>query len=114
MLLRHEKPHMNLRHLEEKLLCDGEDLCLSETIADPASLEDQCEQRDATAHALCCVDALPEQQRNIVRLSFGLDGGPPLSQTAIAKRMGMSPAWVSRTKKAALEILREGFHDANN
>jgi RNA polymerase sporulation-specific sigma factor len=109
MLLRREKPHMCLRRLEENLLCDGEDLCLGETIADPASLEDQCEQCDVTARALCCVDALPVSQRDVIRLSFGLDGEPPLSQTAIAKRLGMSPAWVSRTKKAALENLKEGF-----
>jgi DNA-directed RNA polymerase specialized sigma subunit len=114
MLLRRERPHMCLRHLEENLLCDGEDLCLGETIADPVSLEDQCEQCDVTAHALCCVDALPDQQSDVIRLAFGLDGGQPLSQTAIAKRLGMSPAWVSRTKKAARENLREEFHDAND
>jgi RNA polymerase sporulation-specific sigma factor len=117
MLLRHERPHLGLRHLEEILCCDseGNDLFLSDAIADPAvSLEEQLEQADAASLALRRVDALPQAQRDVIRLRYGLDGGAPLLQIEVARRLGRSRTWVSRTHKAALEKLREGFNNAND
>ena len=46
---------------------------------------------------------LESRERQILILRYGLDGGIPLTQREISKKLGISRSYVSRLEKAALE-----------
>jgi predicted DNA-binding protein (UPF0251 family) len=50
---------------------------------------------------------LTEQEREVISLRYGLDGGVPLRQREVADKTGISRSYVSRIEKRALEKLRE-------
>lgn len=52
---------------------------------------------------------LTEQERQVVKLRYGLDGSPPQRQREVAQQVGISRSYVSRIEKRALEKLREGL-----
>ncbi|MBO4847755.1 MAG: RNA polymerase sporulation sigma factor SigK [Clostridia bacterium] len=56
--------------------------------------------------------ALPERERRIVILRFGLDGGEPRPQREVGKMLGISRSYVSRIEKQALKALREELGEA--
>ena len=49
---------------------------------------------------------LTEQERQVIRLRYGLEGEEPLRQRQVAERTGISRSYVSRIEKRALEKLR--------
>jgi RNA polymerase primary sigma factor len=53
------------------------------------------------------VERLPEQQRNVIRLRYGIDGGEPTPLREAGRRLGMSPEGVRRVEREALERLAE-------
>ena len=61
------------------------------------SLEDE-----ALAHAL---DALPEVERRVLELRFGLGGREPASLKAVGDELGITTARVKRVEREALEHL---------
>ena len=54
------------------------------------------------AIAVCLTD----QERQVIRLRYGLDGHPPKRQREVANATGISRSYVSRIEKRALEKLR--------
>ena len=50
-------------------------------------------------------ELLNQREKLVIKYFFGLDGGPPLTQKAIASLMECSPQWVSEIKKSALKKL---------
>ena len=51
---------------------------------------------------------LPERERNIITLRFGLDGKKELTQKEVADRMGISQSYISRLeKRIILRLKRE-------
>ena len=52
-------------------------------------------------------NCLPERERMIIALRYGLDGREPLTQREVAKQCGISRSYVSRIEKRALQRLRE-------
>lgn len=50
--------------------------------------------------------ALTEREAEIIRMRYGLDGLPPVTQRQAAERCGISRSYVSRIEKHALEKLR--------
>lgn len=50
--------------------------------------------------------ALTKREANIIRLRYGLDGAPPMTQKETALLCGISRSYVSRIEKKALEKLR--------
>lgn len=56
------------------------------------------------------VEALPEPQRQIVEMNFGLNGyGRALTVREIAPILGMSKSSVARRKDEGLEMLRQSY-----
>ena len=52
------------------------------------------------------VDELPEPDRDVIRLRFGLDGDPePCTQVAIGRRLGLSLREVRAVEERALSAL---------
>jgi RNA polymerase primary sigma factor len=84
---------------------DGEtalaELLPGETAAPEEELHIELEQ-DALRRA---VEALPEPERDIVRLRYGVGDGEPKNLREVAKTLGLSPGQVRTLEERALELL---------
>ena len=98
--------------LSESLDADGDrnSLELMDVVrVDDTMLED-LDLREACAKVRHCVDScLTPREAHIIRLRYGLDDRPPLTQREIATLCGISRSYVSRIEKKALEKLREEY-----
>ena len=52
------------------------------------------------------VAALPEKERNLMTLRFGLDGNESLTQKQLADKMGISQSYISRLEKRILQKIK--------
>ena len=50
---------------------------------------------------------LPDREREIVQMRFGLDGYKELTQKEVAQKMGISQSYISRLEKRIMERLRK-------
>ena len=92
---------------------DGNELLLSDILG---TNEDMIERpmEDEVDLALLrqAVRELPERERKIVVMRFGLEGHPELTQKDVAQMMGISQSYISRLEKRIMlklrrEILRQ-------
>ncbi len=88
--------------------CDGNELLLSDVLGTDGDeiarpLEDDvdlCVLRQALRE-------LPDREREIVVLRFGLEGRKELTQKEVAERMGISQSYISRLEKRIMAKLRK-------
>ena len=86
---------------------DGAALSLMDVISDDTDLLEQVSTREAVLRLREAVGTcLTDQERRVVTLRYGLDGGPPRRQRQVAEITGISRSYVSRIEKRALEKLR--------
>lgn len=86
---------------------DGAALSLMEVVADETDLQADHIRRDQLSRLGQAVErCLTEQERQVIRLRYGLDGGTPLRQRQVAQVTGISRSYVSRIEKRALEKLK--------
>ncbi len=105
MHLRRVRREAGTVSLQEPLEGDGGLLTLADTLPDDAVMEDDCERRDAVLRLRALVAALPERERRLLTLRYGLDGGDPQTQQQVAALFGISRSYVSRLEKRALARL---------
>ena len=60
------------------------------------------------------VAALPERERIIMEMRFGLGGGPELTQKDVADRIGISQSYISRLEKKIIKRLRKDMESLCN
>jgi RNA polymerase sporulation-specific sigma factor len=77
------------------VVCQEEDLL--ETVSNRQTLQALRRAMDT---------CLTDQERQVIRLRYGLDSEEPLRQRQIAQVTGISRSYVSRIEKRALEKLR--------
>ena len=87
---------------------DGNELLLSDSLGtDEADavrpVEDKAE-RDLLREA---VSRLPERERVIISMRFGLGGGHELTQKEVADKLGISQSYISRLEKRIVAKLKE-------
>ena len=90
--------------------CDGNELLLSDILGTEEDmilrpLEDDvdiCVLRQA-------LKELPEREREIVLMRFGLEGRKELTQKEVAQKMGISQSYISRLEKRIMLRLRKEF-----
>ncbi len=100
--------------LSESLDAEGESnaLELMDVVrVDDTMLED-LDLRDSCARVRRCLGCLSPREAHIIRLRYGLDDRPPLTQREIATLCGISRSYVSRIEKKALEKLRDEYEKA--
>ena len=86
---------------------DGAPLELMDVISEDRDLLEELTAREAEAQVRRAVEkCLTEQERQVIRLRYGLEGEEPLRQRQVAERTGISRSYVSRIEKRALEKLR--------
>lgn len=95
--------------LSDSLDSDGENgsLSLIDVVRVDDNMLEELDLRDACAKVRRCVDAcLTGREAHVIRLRYGLNDQPPLTQREIASLCGISRSYVSRIEKKALEKLR--------
>ena len=105
MHLRRVRREAGTLSLQEPLEGDNGMLTLADTLPDEAVMEEDCERRNAAARLRALVEQLPERDRQLLTLRYGLGGGAPLTQQEVAARFGISRSYVSRLEKRALTEL---------
>ena len=87
---------------------DGAALSLMDVVAEEGDLLEQVANRELTQQLRAAVDTcLTEQERQVIRLRYGLSGLPPQRQREVAQITGISRSYVSRIEKKALDKLRQ-------
>lgn len=86
---------------------DGNALTLIDILADDTDIPEQIALKLSSEKAARCLDRLPERERGILIMRYGLDGDEPMTQKQIAARLGISRSYVSRIEKRAVGILSE-------
>ncbi len=87
---------------------DGAALSLMDVVSDDDDLTEQISNKEHICLVRQLVDTcLTEQERQVVRLRYGLGGGQPQRQREVGKILGISRSYVSRIEKRALEKLRK-------
>jgi RNA polymerase sporulation-specific sigma factor len=86
---------------------DGEEDAGSLRLLDLIAVEDerlhQVEMSDRYEQLYRCLrTCLDEREREVIILRYGLDGGDPMPQREIAKKLGISRSYISRIEKKAL------------
>ena len=88
----------------------GNALTLIDVIADKSDIVEELDTKlKIQKLRLIIHGVLDERELEIIRLRYGIDGSPELTQRDIAKRLGISRSYVSRIEKSALEKLRRKF-----
>ena len=92
---------------------DGNELRLSDILgSDPDLVGRRIEQDAENRLLLQCVAALPERERRIMRLRFGLYGTREHTQKEVADLLGISQSYISRLEKKIIRRLRNDIEKA--
>lgn len=87
---------------------DGAPLELMDVVSEDCDLLEQIASQEMAQELRRAVNTvLTEQERQVILLRYGLDGGPAKRQREVADITGISRSYVSRIEKRALKKLRE-------
>lgn len=87
---------------------DGAALSLMDVVSEDEDLLEQISTRDSVSRVLKAVEEdLSEQERQVIKLRYGLSGSRVHRQREVAQVTGISRSYVSRIEKRALEKLRK-------
>ena len=91
---------------------DGTALELMDVVGDEEDLLETISSRQRIRQVRQAVErCLTEQERQVIFMRYGLEGGVPCRQRQVAERLGISRSYVSRIEKRALGKLREELED---
>ena len=92
---------------------DGNELLLSDILGTDNDVIYRDMEQDAENSLLCrIVRALPERERAIVELRFGLFGQKEHTQKEVAELVGISQSYISRLEKRIIRKLRRDLEKA--
>ena len=111
MYLRKINVHKSDISIDEPLNIDwdGNELLLSDVLgSEPDEINRNVEYEDEKVILLKTVDALPEREKQIMSLRFGLGGEKEYTQKEVADMLGISQSYISRLeKRISNEILSD-------
>lgn len=86
---------------------DGNELTLRDVLGtDPDDVYEKIEYTDEKRLLLDIVNALPEKEKNLMIMRFGLNGSKGLTQKQLADSLGISQSYISRLEKRILEKIK--------
>ena len=89
---------------------DGNPLTYIDVISCDENLSEEIGQKIFSQKALRYVNThLDEREKQIIKLRYGLEDCPVMTQRSIAEHLGISRSYVSRIEKSALEKLRNAL-----
>ena len=87
---------------------DGAALSLMDVVGEQEDMLDCISRKESVQRLTEAVTgALTAQERQVITLRYGLNGGIPLRQREVASITGISRSYVSRIEKKALQKLRD-------
>ena len=94
---------------------DGNPLTYMDVIYTEDNTGEEIDRKLAASRAMTYLHTvLGERERQIIRMRYGLEGQPPLTQREVAQVLGISRSYVSRIEKSALEKLQAAFRNQQN
>jgi len=86
---------------------DGNELLLSDVLgSEPDIVNRNIETKDEYRLILDFVERLPQRERQIMEMRFGLAGGKEHTQKEVADLLGISQSYISRLEKRIIERLK--------
>jgi len=110
MCLRQSRKQQNDISLDEPLGTDsdGNTVSFSDLLGTPPDLvEEEVRRRVTLEMVQKALPALPERERLVLTLRYGLEDGLVHPQHEIAKMLDISRSYVSRVEKHAIELIRD-------
>lgn len=110
MVLRKSANRRTQLSLDEPLNVDweGNELLLSDVLgSDENAVFENIERADECRRLRILIGRLPQREREIMTLRFGLDGHAALTQKQVASRLGISQSYISRLEKKIMERLKK-------
>jgi RNA polymerase sporulation-specific sigma factor len=87
---------------------DGNELLLSDILGTDEDMILRPLEDDVDLHVLRqAVRQLPDREREIVTLRFGLEGHQEMTQKEVALKLGISQSYISRLEKRIMSRLRK-------
>lgn len=89
---------------------DGAALSLMDVVSDEEDLLENVSRREMVGKLMAVVEqCLTAQEKQVIRLRYGLGGRKPHRQREVAQLTGISRSYVSRIEKRAMEKLRKAM-----
>jgi RNA polymerase sporulation-specific sigma factor len=89
---------------------DGNELTLRDVLGtEPDEVYEDVEYDDEKKLLLKIVNELPEKEKNLMIMRFGLDGGEGRTQKQLADWLGISQSYISRLEKRILLKIKNEF-----
>lgn len=86
---------------------DGNELTLRDVLGtEPDDVYETIEYDDEKRLLIEIVDALPEKEKNLMYMRFGLNGGVSHTQKQLADSLGISQSYISRLEKRILSKIK--------
>lgn len=86
---------------------DGNELTLRDVLGtDPDDVFEPIEYSDEKRLLMDIVNSLPQKERNLMIMRFGLNGGESHTQKQLADSLGISQSYISRLEKRILDKIK--------
>ena len=110
MYLRKNKKRNADVSLEESLSYDaeGNELRLEDILGtEPDLITKELEDNDLKYILMKEINKLPERDKNIMKLRYGLFGSKEITQKELAKKLNISQSYISRIEKKVIKKIKE-------
>ena len=110
MQLRAAKKRRNDVSLTDPIGMDGEgnDISFQDILGTPGDMvEDAAIRRINMQQVRSALKKLPQRERAVLEMRYGLLGGRPLLQHEVASKMGISRSYISRIETHAIALIRD-------
>ena len=117
MFLRKSSQYKNEISIDEPLNTDwdGNELLLSDILGTDDDIVNGGIESEAEKNVLLSVvEQLPEREKVIMKMRFGLPNGKELTQKEVADSIGISQSYISRLEKRIIKKLRHELEKAIN
>lgn len=115
MFLRKSSSRRNEISIDEPLNVDwdGNELLFSDILgSDSNDVGNAIENEDERKMVACLVESLPERERTIMKLRFGMGYSEEYTQKQVADKLGISQSYISRLEKRIISKLRYEIENA--
>lgn len=112
MTFRALRKEQNTLYMDDPLGTDsdGNAITVADTMRASGDLAAELELRFDSAKLLRALKQLPERERTVAELRFGI-GASPLTQQEIADRLGISRSYVSRIETRTVAMLKKSMNE---
>ena len=91
---------------------DGNELLLSDVLgSENDSISRKMEEDEEKRILRLAVESLPERERDIIEMRYGLSGKCELTQKEVADALGISQSYISRIEKKVMADLRKKIEE---